>query len=218
MQLLPVSPVFLHLIHHDVLGRHEWQLVAEVTLDHLRVDLEAIRHIEAQVQHAVDGEEALRNGEALVRGIIERALKPLHAAGDGRVEGIHHDVPRQGADTLRAHRIALVCHRRGTDLRFLERFLHLLHVLQKPDVRRHLHGGGRNAGKHIAYLGVDLPGIRLAADRDTGGKAHLPGDHRIERVDLLKIAVKQLQEGRLRPGGSLAAKELEVGQTMIRLL
>ena len=59
-------------------------------LDHLRVYYQTVHNIQAQIQDAVDGEEAFRNGETLVGRVVQGTLKPLGCGGDGRIQGIHH--------------------------------------------------------------------------------------------------------------------------------
>lgn len=58
--------------------------------------------------------------------VVERALEPLDARGHERVLVQDHQVPREAADALGAHRVALVRHRGRADLRRLKRLLHFL--------------------------------------------------------------------------------------------
>ena len=100
----------LDSIHHNVFRRHEWQLFPQMLLNDLRVYLQSVRDVQAQIQNSVDGKETLRNGYPLVRGVIERTLKPLDRACKRRVQSIADDIAREGADALGAHRVSLVRH------------------------------------------------------------------------------------------------------------
>ena len=124
MHFLTVAACF-HRIHHDVLGCHEGQLGAEVFLHNLRIYHQTVYHVEAQIQDAVDGKEALSDAQPLVGGVVQCPLKPLGGGGDGRIQGVDHDVAGQGCDPLAAHGVALVCHGGGTDLVFLKGLFHL---------------------------------------------------------------------------------------------
>ena len=79
-------------------------------------------------EHDIHREERLWQRHAPVRAVIQRALEPLHGRRPQRVLVQHHEVPRERADALRAHRVPLVCHGRGPDLSRLERLLNFLHV------------------------------------------------------------------------------------------
>ena len=217
MELLAVSAHF-YLIHHDVLGCHERKLCSQMLLNDLRINLQSVRDIQAQIQDAIDGQEALRNRKSLVCRIIQRSFKPLGSGCNGRIQNIHHDVAGQRADTLRAHRIALVGHRRGADLCLLKRLLHLLEVLKKTNVRCHLHCRSRDTAERVQHKGIHLARVGLPGYRIAGSKAHLLCNHGIQTIHLLEIAVKQLQEGSLRSRGALAAKKLELGDCVIYFL
>ena len=116
----------LDRIHHDVLGRHERKLCHEALLNDLRVDHEAIHDVHIQAQNAVYREEALRNRETLVRGIVERALEPLSACDKHRVHHIAHHIVRETRHALAAHGVPLVSHGRRADLALLKGLLNLL--------------------------------------------------------------------------------------------
>ena len=76
MKLLPV-PSHLHGIHHDILGSHEGKLAHKALLYYFGIYHQAVHHIQAQVQDAVHSQEALRNGQPLIRRIVKGTLKPL---------------------------------------------------------------------------------------------------------------------------------------------
>ena len=91
MHFLAVSSR-LNRIHHDVLRRHEGKLGAQMPVDNLRINLEPIGHIHAQVQDSVDGQEALRDGKPLVGRIIQGTLEPLYGRGNRRIQRIGNDI------------------------------------------------------------------------------------------------------------------------------
>ena len=76
------------------------------------------------VVRTISAEKRLRQCHASVRTVVQRALEPLHGC---RPEHVLVEVPREGADALRAHRAPLVRHRRGPNLRQLEQLLDFLH-------------------------------------------------------------------------------------------
>ena len=96
--------------------------------------MQAVRHALAQAQHRVGAEEALRQRDAAVGRVVERALKPLGAGRDGGILQVADDVARQGGDALAAHGVALIGHGRRADLMLLERLFYLFHVLEQTDV------------------------------------------------------------------------------------
>ncbi len=160
MEFLPVAAHF-DFIHHDVLGRHKRKLRLQMLLDHLRINLESIGYIQAKIEHTVNSKKAFRYRQPLVCRIIECSLHPLCAGGYFPVNNICHHIPRQRADSLTAHRISLIRHRRGTDLVFLERLFDFLKMLQKANVRSHLHGRSSNAGQRIQNKRIHLPAVSL---------------------------------------------------------
>lgn len=119
-------PAALHDGHDDVLRGHEGQLLRNAAGDDLRVHDQALRHILQRREHDVRGEERLGKRDAPVGAVVERALEPLHARSAERVLLDRHEVPRKTADPLGAHRVPLVCHRGGPDLRRLEGLLYFL--------------------------------------------------------------------------------------------
>lgn len=72
--------------------------------------------------------------------VIKRALKPLRRMRLGRHSRKTHEIPRQGASALAAHRVALVSHRAGSDLPH-----HF--VLFAPSGARSTRQGGENEGR-----------------------------------------------------------------------
>ena len=76
MQLLTVAAC-LYRIHHNVLGRHKRQLCHQMLLNDLRIYHQSVYDVQAQIQDTVDRQEALRNRQTLVGGVIQSTLKPL---------------------------------------------------------------------------------------------------------------------------------------------
>ena len=66
VQLLPVAAA-LDRTHHDVLRRHEGQLLEHMLADNFVVDLDAACDVEVDIQNRVDREESLGDGDAAVR-------------------------------------------------------------------------------------------------------------------------------------------------------
>ena len=218
VQGLPVAALFLDAVHEDVLRREKRQFVRQMLFGHFRVHGQPADDVEVQRQDTVGGEKRLRDADAAVSRVVERALKPLSAGRHGGVLQVADDVPRQGSDALAAHGVALVGHGRGADLAALKRLVHLLEVGQQPDVAGKLRCALCDAGQHLQHLKVHLARIGLAADGVRAGKAHLLADLLLERDDFLLVAVKQGEEARARAGRALAAEELEIAELKLQLL
>ena len=110
VKLLTVCSSLLHGVHHNVLGRHEGQLLAESLLDDLGINDKPVRDVRAERQHAVNSEERFGYAETLVRGVVKRTLEPLGRGGEVAVENVYHHISGKGADTLAAHRVTLIRH------------------------------------------------------------------------------------------------------------
>jgi len=67
--------------HENLLGGHEGELGHDGGLDGAGIDDQAADDIDEQKQCAVDGEEGLGDGEALIGRVIQGALKPLLGGG-----------------------------------------------------------------------------------------------------------------------------------------
>ena len=217
MELLTVA-ARLDGIHHDVLRRHKGQLAPQSLLDYLRVNNQSVHHIQAEIKDSVDRQKSLGDRQSLVRGIVQRSLKPLRCGGDRRIQGIDHHISRQGSDSLAPHRVSLICHRRRTDLALLKRLLHLLQMLKQTDVVAHLMGGCGDSRQHIRHSCINLSGIGLSGYRETFLKSHLLSDHGIDLVNRLLIPVKQLQKRSLRSRCSLRSKELHGAEHIVQIL
>ena len=87
-------------------------------------------------------------------------------------------------------------------------------MLQKADVRAHLHSSGGDDPERVQNDRIDKSGIGLSGDRHAAVKSHFLRDHGIQAVHLVKIAVEQFKEGSLRSSRSLAAKQLKAGKDM----
>ena len=109
MGLLPVGAA-LDGVHHQVFGGQEGQVFHQGPPDDLLVDPQAAGHVAGQAQHRVGAEEALRQGDPPVGGIVQGALQPLGGGGHGGVQGIRHQIAAQGADPLAAHGVTLIGH------------------------------------------------------------------------------------------------------------
>jgi hypothetical protein len=79
------SPPRLDGAHHQVLGRHEGELLHQAPADHLRVHHHPDRHVVHQQEHRVRREVRLGNGDALVGRVVQRALEPLRGRRERRV-------------------------------------------------------------------------------------------------------------------------------------
>ena len=210
MQRLTVAALFLDAVHHDVFGRHERQLVHQQLFRHLRIDGHAAHNVEIEIQNAVHREECLRDADAAVCRVVQRALKPLCRRRDRGVREIAHHIARKGGDALRAHGVTLVCHGGGADLTALKGLVHDFQVTQKADVIGKLCRALRHTAEDLQHLIIHLAGIGLTAHRVGGVKAHFFTDLLFERHDLRGVSVKERQEARARSGRALAAEELEV--------
>ena len=91
-------------------------------------------------------------------------------------------------------------------------------MLQQPHVGRELGRRGRDAGQRRQHLGVLLARVGLAGDREHPREAHAAGDAAVELGDLLLVAVEQVEEAGLCPGGPLDAPELQRLQAVEHLL
>ena len=180
--------------------------------------MQAVGHILGKTQNGIRTEEALGQGDAAVSGIVQGTLQPLSRGCHGSVQGIRHQIAGQGANTLRAHRIALIGHGRGTDLVLFKRLFHLTVVLQKPDVIRHPIAALSNRGQDIQDPAVQLPGIGLTADAEALAESKVRADFPVHFVDLPGVAAKKLQEAGLGAGGAPAAEEFHSFQHKIQLV
>ena len=171
--------------------------------------LEAPRDVLRQDQDRVDCEERLGEDQAPVGAVIEGALEPLARGGLGPVLLQRDDESRQPVDPLGAHRIPLVRHRARADLLGFERLQHLVLVLQEPQVVRHLGAPLRHSAQKVEHLRILLAGVGLPRHREAGVKSHPPDEAPLKLAHLGVVAVEELEEARLRPGGPLAAAQPE---------
>ena len=74
--------------------------------DDLRVDDQPVGDVQQDVQDGVSSQEALGHRNALVGGVVQRALKPLGTGGDG---GVQHVRPSGSgsAQQMRSQRMGL---------------------------------------------------------------------------------------------------------------
>ena len=216
MQLLPVAAP-LDTLHHQVFGGHKGQIFPDGTVYDLLVDVETVGDVLGQSQHGIGTQEALRQGNPPVGGVVQSPLQPLGGGGHGGIQGIGHEIPGQRADPLTAHGVALIGHGRGADLILFKGFFHLPVVLQQPDVVGHAIAALGDGGQHIEDAAVQLPGIGLAADGKALVKAEVGGDHPVHLVDFGGVAVKKLHKAGLGAGGTPAAQEAHIVDDKVQL-
>ena len=217
MELLAVAAP-LHGLHHQVFGGHEGQVLPESAIHHRLVDPKARCYVLAQPQDGVGAEESLRQGDAAVGGVVQRALQPLGGGGHRGVHGIGHEVAAQGADALAAHGVAFVGHGGGADLAVLKGLLQLAVVLQQADVSGHAIGALGDGAEAAQDAAVHLAGVGLAAHGEALRKAELGGDAAVHLVDLLLVAVEEIHEAGLGAGGATAAQKFQAGEQGVQLL
>ena len=162
--------------HEDVFGGHEGELFAEGAGDDVGVDDQAAGHVLVEDQNRVDGEEGLRDREAAVGGVVERALHPLRGVGFVGVRGEAHGEAGEAADAFGAHGVALVGHRGGADLVGFEGLFDFFAVGEDAEIGRGFVAARGDAGEGVEDLGVDLARVGLAGDGVGAGEAHLFGD------------------------------------------
>ena len=98
---------------------------------------------------------------------------------------------------------------KGTNQKFkLYRLAQIM--LEQTDVVRELRRALCNPAEDGEDLAVKLSRIRLAGNGEARGVAHLLRNLAVELAHLGVIAVKQLEEARLRSGGALRAEKLRL--------
>ena len=142
--------------HEDVFGCHEGEFRHDVLFDDLRPNLHSVRHICDEGEDDVCSEEGFGQGEPAVRGVVERAFKPLHGVSLRGVERQVHEVAGERTDSFGAHGVALVRHCAGADLVFLERLFDFLEVCEQTDVSGEFVCGLRDSGERGEHEVVDL--------------------------------------------------------------
>jgi len=162
--------------HEDFFGGHEGEFGHDESFDDLRIDDQAAGDVDDDLEAAIDGEEGFGDAEALVGGIIERALEPLLGGGLKRRTGERDDEARQAGGALAAHGVAFVGHGAGADLLGFERFFHLLHAGEEADiVGEAVHAGG--CASESADDGcIDFARVGLAGDGEGFSEAEALGD------------------------------------------
>src|SRR5206468_4693711 len=88
---------------------------------------------------------------------------------------------------------------------------------EHPDIAAELRRRGGDACNDAEDPRVDLPGVRLAADRNRGLKIHHRGHESVELANLLVVAVEELQKARLGSCRSLDAAEWKSRDAMIQI-
>ena len=80
MQLLPVAAAFDGL-HEQILRRNERQIFPHGLVHDLLVHPQSPAYILQQTQDRIGAEKALRQGQAAVGRVVQRALQPLGCSG-----------------------------------------------------------------------------------------------------------------------------------------
>ena len=131
MQPLAVAALF-DCAHQKIFGCDEGKVFEHRLFDDFFIDMQPLGDISHKPQHRIAGEEALGKRNAAVGGIIKSALEPLGRCRHRGIERIRHNVPREGAYALGAHRVALICHCGRADLVLFKGLFNLAEMLQKP--------------------------------------------------------------------------------------
>ena len=110
MQLLTVA-ASLYRFHHDILGRHKWQLLHNAAMYHTVVHHHSGSNVDINIEYRINAQKRLRDRNTAVGTVVERTFKPLGRRRYRRIERIVYNIPCQRRHTLAPHRIALVRHR-----------------------------------------------------------------------------------------------------------
>ena len=148
---------------------------------------------------------------------MRRALEPLGRGRHRRVGRIGHQVAAERADALGAHGVSLIGHRGRADLVLFKRLFDLAVVLEQANVVRHAVGALRDGREHIQNTAVGLSRIGLAADGEALFKAELRGDAAVHLVDLVTVALEEVDKARLRARRAAAAEEAHRADDKIKL-
>ena len=176
------------------------------------------RDVDVNVENAVHREERLRNGNALVRRIVQRAFEPLRARGESGIQRIGDDVTRQRAHPFAAHGVALIRHCGRADLILFKGFFHFLEGLQNPQIVCEFIRALRDTAEHGKEISVHFAGIRLSRNGNAAGKSHIFGDQAFQLFDLFFVAVEKFHKARLRARRPLAAEEQKFVKTVFEFL
>ena len=208
----------LDALHHQILGRDKGKIFAHRLFDNGRVDDDTGGDLLHEAQYRIGTEEALGQADTAVGGIVERALHPLDGDRHRRVERVRHQIAGERAYALAHHRVALIGHGGGADLRFAERLKELAVVLQKAHIGREFMRGLRDRGQGVENTAVHLAGIGLTLYVEDLVKAESVRDTAVELGDLFAVALEQLLEAGFRAGRAAAAEELDVPQREVDLV
>ena len=220
MKLLTVSAL-LYSVHHDIFGSHKGQLCHYSAADYLIVYYQTVfgvGDVEHDIQYRVNAEERLSYGDTLVCRVIEGTLEPLSTCGECGVEHIAHNVSRQRADTLVAHRIALVSHSGRADLVLFKRLFNLLEGLEYSYIVGKFHSRLSYAREYRANVVIHLARVGLARNGYYCVKAHLLSYQLFKLLYLIGIALKKLHEGSLSTGSALRAEQFQLRDLEIEVL
>lgn len=121
-EVLTVTACF-YSIHHDILCSHERKLCHHMFLDNLRINNQSIYNIKTEVKDFVNSKETFRNTRALLicRVIQSSQTTELQMIAGLRASTITY-LEREAIRSL-LHRISLIRHCGGADLRFSQMVL-----------------------------------------------------------------------------------------------
>ena len=196
-------------LHEDRLGRHEGQLLVDAGADNVGIHNKTVGNVVEGQQDGISQQEHLGDVHAADGAVVERALEPLGLEGGREVGRQAGELAAQGRDALGTHGVALVGHGRAANLALLERLLHLLEVGQVADVAANALGRGAEGADSVGHAQVDLAGVGLGRNGVGRGKTGLLAEDLVELLDLVGVAVEELEEGGLGAGGALGASKLQ---------
>src|SRR5262245_33761388 len=157
--------------------------------DNRRVDHQTTRHFLIENQDAINRQKCFRNTEALIRRIVDGALKPLPGSGKRRVQTGADDMARQGRDPLTPYGIALIRHGRRADLATAKRLFDLADTLEETNVIAELVRRLRHPSEDGQDPTVVLAWIRLPGHQKGALEAHLLCDAAIDVFDFVLISI-----------------------------
>lgn len=156
----------------------------EVGAHLLWVEHQAVYDADKTLEHVVEGDEGIRLGDALGRGVTDVTLMPEGDVVEGYLR-VGLDDAREATDLLHRDGVALVGHGRRTLLPLLERFLGLegVGLLEAADLSRDALAGGRDGREHARQEGMVVAGDDLRGERVDGKTQPLTDVSLDARVD-----------------------------------
>ena len=179
--------------HEDLGGGEERQVSLEFLVDHRGVGPELVEHGQERLEHAVQGEERVRQRDAAHDGAEHVTLVPLRArelGGHRAVAAQHH---LESVDALARAGVHLVRHGGRADLAGLEALGDQLVPGHEPDGL----GERRGAGAELHERGDDLVVERARVDLtdrvEGAGEAEVRGDPALELGHLAGVSAEQVE-------------------------